>query len=82
MVAYPAWLGRWPAAIGIFAFAFVELAYRNRDDPTQLAIMALVYAVAMLAGMAWFGIETWSERGRPVRRLLRAVRAAVAVHAP
>ncbi|MGZ4203209.1 MAG: fenitrothion hydrolase [Thermoleophilaceae bacterium] len=65
VVAYPAWLGRWPAAIGIFAFAFVELAYRNRDDPTQLAIMALVYAVAMLAGMAWFGIETWSERADP-----------------
>jgi hypothetical protein len=64
-VEYPAWLGRWPAAIGILAFAFVELAYRNRDDPSQLAIMALVYAVVMLAGMAWFGIETWSERADP-----------------
>ena len=65
VVEYPAWLGRWPAAIGILAFAFVELAYRNRDDPSQLAIMALVYAVVMLAGMAWFGVETWSERADP-----------------
>ena len=65
MLEYPTWLGRWPAAIGILGFAFVELAYRNRDDPSQLAIMALVYAVVMLAGMAWFGIETWSERADP-----------------
>jgi hypothetical protein len=65
VIEYPAWLGRWPAAAGIFAFAFVELAYKNRDDPSQLAIMALVYAVVMLGGMAWFGIETWSERADP-----------------
>jgi hypothetical protein len=65
VLEYPSWLGRWPAAIGILGFAFVELAYRNRDDPSQLAIMALVYAVVMLGGMAWFGIETWSERADP-----------------
>jgi hypothetical protein len=65
VIEYPAWLGRWPAAAGIFAFAFVELAYKSRDDPSQLAIMALVYAVVMLGGMAWFGIETWSERADP-----------------
>src|SRR4051812_36255735 len=65
VVEYPSWLGRWPATAGIFAFAFVELAYRGRDDPSQIAIMALVYAVAMLGGMAWFGIDTWSERADP-----------------
>ena len=65
MLEYPTWLGRWPAAIGILGFAFVELAYRNRDDPSQLAIMALIYAVVMLGGMAWFGIDTWSERADP-----------------
>jgi hypothetical protein len=62
---YPAWLGRWPAAIGILFFAFVELCFRNRDDPSTLAIMALAYAVVMLGGMAWFGVETWSERADP-----------------
>ncbi len=65
VLEYPTWLGRWPAAIGILGFAFVELAYRNRDDPSQLAIMALIYAVVMLGGMAWFGIDTWSERADP-----------------
>jgi len=65
VIEYPKRLGRWPAAAGIFAFAFVELAYRGRDDPSQLATMALVYAVLMLGGMAWFGIETWSERADP-----------------
>ena len=29
-MAYPAWLGRWPAALGILAFAWVELVYVNR----------------------------------------------------
>ncbi|HEX6618611.1 MAG TPA: fenitrothion hydrolase, partial [Solirubrobacteraceae bacterium] len=39
-LAYPQWLGRWPAALGILAFAWVELVYVNRDDPSQLATMA------------------------------------------
>ncbi len=62
---YPAWLGRWPAAIGILFFAWVELTYKNRDDPSTLAIMILVYTVVMLVGMALYGIETWSERADP-----------------
>ncbi|MDP8968310.1 MAG: fenitrothion hydrolase, partial [Actinomycetota bacterium] len=41
---YPARLGRWPAALGILAFAWVELAYSGRDDPSNLAVLALVYA--------------------------------------
>jgi hypothetical protein len=34
---YPRWLGRWPALIGVVVFAWVELVYANRDDPSQLA---------------------------------------------
>ena len=33
-LAYPYKLGRWPAALGILAFAWVELAYSGRGDPT------------------------------------------------
>ena len=33
-LAYPAWLGRWPAAVGILAFAWLELVYTNKDDPS------------------------------------------------
>ena len=29
--------GRWPAALGILAFAWVELVYANKDDPSTLA---------------------------------------------
>jgi hypothetical protein len=59
---YPAKLGRWPAAITILIFVWVELAYVNRDDPSQLAIMALAYAAFQLIGMSFYGIETWSNR--------------------
>jgi hypothetical protein len=62
---YPQWLGRWPAAAGIFLFAWVELTYVNKDDPSTLAIMVLAYVVVMLVGMALYGIETWSERADP-----------------
>jgi hypothetical protein len=59
---YPRWLGRWPAAAGILIFAWVELAYSNRDAPQTLAIMALAYAAFQLLGMAVYGIERWSTR--------------------
>ncbi|HYZ29411.1 MAG TPA: hypothetical protein VE570_10175, partial [Thermoleophilaceae bacterium] len=59
---YPARLGRWPAAISILIFTWVELSYVNRDDPSQLAIMALAYAAVQLIGMSFFGIETWEDR--------------------
>jgi hypothetical protein len=60
-MAYPAWLGRWPAALGILAFAWVELVYVNKDDPSQLATMALLYAAIQLVGMSLYGIEAWSR---------------------
>jgi hypothetical protein len=60
-MAYPAWLGRWPAAFGILAFAWVELVYVNRDDPSILAALALVYAAVQLIGMSVYGVETWSR---------------------
>lgn len=61
-LAYPERLGRWPAAIMILAFVWVELAYVNRDNPSQLAIMALAYAAVQLVGMAFYGIDQWEDR--------------------
>src|SRR4051794_31422413 len=58
---YPKRLGRWPAAAMILAFVWVELAYVNKDDPSQLAIMALVYAAIQLIGMAFYGIDEWED---------------------
>src|SRR5829696_5308543 len=59
---YPTRLGRWPAAVGILAFVWVELGYTSRDDPSALAILALIYAVIQLAGMGVYGVEAWSAR--------------------
>ncbi|HEY5317427.1 MAG TPA: fenitrothion hydrolase, partial [Solirubrobacteraceae bacterium] len=60
---YPGWLGRWPAVVGIFGFAWLELVFINRDDPSTLALLTAAYALVQLVGMAFFGIERWSERG-------------------
>jgi hypothetical protein len=60
---YPEKLGRWPAAVGIVCFAWLELVYANRDDPSILVTLALVYAAIQLVGMSLYGIEAWSTRG-------------------
>ena len=62
-LAYPERLGRWPAAVGILAFAWVELAYPDNTDPSQLGVLALVYAGIQLIGMSLYGERTWSARG-------------------
>ena len=62
---YPERLGYWPATALIFAFAVVELSVRPSigEDPSWLAIFALVYAAIQLVGMALYGIEEWTQRG-------------------
>ncbi len=37
--------------------------YANKDDPSQLATMALAYASVQLVGMSLYGVEMWSRRG-------------------
>ena len=58
---YPRRLGRWPAAVGLLGFAWVELVYTSRDDPSALTIFALVYFAVSLIGMALFGERAWSD---------------------
>jgi hypothetical protein len=60
---YPEWLGRWPAAIGIFGFTWIELVSGWSEDPRMLAVAVLAYTAITLAGQAAFGVETWSRRG-------------------
>jgi hypothetical protein len=60
---YPKRLGRWPAAAGILAFAWMELAAANGDVPENLAIAALIYSAVTFVGMALYGIEPWLDRG-------------------
>jgi len=61
-LGYPERLGYWPAAAGLFAFTWVELAFVNRDDPSWLAILALLYFVAQLVGMSLYGVAAWCDR--------------------
>jgi hypothetical protein len=62
-LAYPAWLGRWPAAAGIFGFATIELVYAGRNQPKNLAIAVLVYSAVTFVAMALWGVERWTRRG-------------------
>lgn len=60
---YPAWLGRWPAVVGIVAFGWMELVYTDRDDPRTLALVALAYATVQLVAMSVFGRAAWERQG-------------------
>jgi hypothetical protein len=57
---YPARLGMWPALAGIVGFAWLELVYLNRDEPSTLAALSLAYFLVMVAGMTLFGVEQWA----------------------
>jgi hypothetical protein len=62
-LAYPAWLGRWPAVAGVFAFAVIELVASEGDKPENLAIATLIYSALTFIAMALYGVESWIERG-------------------
>ena len=61
---YPARLGYWPAALGLYAFVWIELVY---PQPTELASVRLwcaAYVGLMLLGGALFG-NGFYERADP-----------------
>src|SRR4051795_10805592 len=72
-LAYPARVGRWPAAAGIFAFAICELCWAKATQPGPLAILMLVYFVAMLVGMSLYGVEAWTRNADAFGVLFRLI---------
>ncbi|MDX6636875.1 MAG: hypothetical protein QOJ01_386 [Solirubrobacterales bacterium] len=66
---YPEKLGRWPAAVGIASFVWMELVYSTSGfqavgvEPRAAAIAVLVYSAYTLVAMGLFGVETWLQRG-------------------
>jgi hypothetical protein len=60
---YPERLGNWPAAVGIFAFATLELVYSEGSKPETVATATLVYSAVTFVGMALYGVESWINRG-------------------
>ncbi|MGI5243604.1 hypothetical protein [Dactylosporangium sp. CA-139066] len=55
-------VGYWPAAVGLFAFAWLELVAPDRATLPVLGVWLAVYAAAMLAAGLVYG-PAWFDRG-------------------
>ena len=64
LIDYPARLGYWPAAAGLLAFAWLELASPDPADLTTVRLWIAIYIGAMLVGGWVFG-PTWFDRADP-----------------
>ncbi|WP_242530567.1 hypothetical protein [Nocardioides aromaticivorans] len=64
LVPYPERLGYWPAALGLFAFVWLELAYEYPTELGSVRFWCAVYVGAMLVGGAVFG-NRFYERADP-----------------
>ena len=60
---YPERWGRFPAAMALFAFVALELAYSEPASPRTLAFATSLYTYVTLFGYAAFGREAWQSRG-------------------
>lgn len=63
-VAYPSWLGYWPAVAGLLAFVWLELASPDPGDIGAVRIWVAVYVVITIAGGIVFGPQ-WHDRADP-----------------
>ena len=62
--SYPERLGHWPAAVGLFAFVWMELVYPHSTELGPVRLWAAAYVAAMLVGGALYG-STFYERADP-----------------
>jgi hypothetical protein len=60
---YPDRLGRIPAAVGLAAFAALELVVEDFNLPRTVATATVIYSVITWVGMALYGIDRWLDRG-------------------
>ena len=61
---YPNSLGYWPAAVGLFAFVWLELASPDPGSLAAVKIWLLLYVAVTLAGALVFGTR-WNARADP-----------------
>jgi hypothetical protein len=61
--AYPLAWGKWPAAILMFGFVWLELVYPFAASPRTLAVAIGVYSTITLVGMMVFGRAAWNRNG-------------------
>jgi len=64
LLTYPARLGYWPAALGLFAFVWQELVNPESVYLASVRIWLAAYLALMLIGAAVFG-EVWFRRADP-----------------
>ena len=64
MYTYPERLGYWPAAVGLFAFVWLELVYPHSTEVGPVRLWCAVYIGVMLIGGALFG-NRFFERADP-----------------
>jgi hypothetical protein len=60
---YPVWLGRWPAAVTLIAFVWLEVGASSGDRPSVIAFATAIYTTITWVAMALWGVETWSRYG-------------------
>jgi hypothetical protein len=60
----PAWVGLWPAAMGLLAFVWLELVYPDATFLTPVRLWFAVYIAVLLVGSALFG-DQWFARADP-----------------
>jgi hypothetical protein len=60
---YPEQLGRWPAALGLLVFTWIELVGAWADRPVTLTNAVVGYTVVTLIAQSVYGVETWTRRG-------------------
>jgi hypothetical protein len=63
-LAYPERLGMWPAAVGLFAFVWMELVYPHNVDLGPVRLWCALYLAIMIVGGALFG-NTFYARADP-----------------
>ena len=61
---YPERLGHWPAAVGLYAFVWMELVYPFATELGPVRLWCAAYVAAMLLGGALFG-STFYEHADP-----------------
>ena len=81
----PSGSGMWPAALGLFAFVWMELVYPHNVDLSPVRLWCAIYFALMIVGGAVFGntfyaradpFEVYSTPGRPAVGVGPARRAA------
>jgi len=67
-LSYPERLGKWPAAVGLVAFVWLEIIYGATGaavvlSPEVVVQATVIYSIYTFAMMALFGVEKWNSRG-------------------